>query len=157
MKLYYKLFSILFVIYSCHAELNFLHHYSSLQCHRIVLKSFWYDDLLHNLHFLLLSMFKTVVLLNATKTCVQLFTLIRKVIYLLTTVNSTHLNVEAPNMQTYTKIHTVALYYFHVFYVFIPLETVMTGVHCSHCALELYELITCGILQFTRVIYDEWG
>ncbi len=137
MKLYFKLFSILFVIYSCDAELHFLHHYSSLQCHRIVLKSFWYDDLLHNLHFLLLPMFKTVVLLNATKTCVQLFTLIKKVIYLLTTVNSTHLTVEAAKMQTYTKLHTVALYYFNVF---IPLETVMTGVHCSHCALELYEL-----------------
>ncbi len=134
MKLYFKLFSILFVIYSCDAELNFLHHYSSLQCHRIVLKSFWYDDLLHNLHFLLLPMFKIVVLLNATKTCVQLFTLIRKVIYLLTTVNSTHLTVESP------KMHKTTYSCFILFSCIYSPRNGDAGVHCSHCALELYEL-----------------
>ncbi len=39
-------------------------HYSSLQCHVILQKSFWYADLLVKKHFLLLSMLKTVLLLN---------------------------------------------------------------------------------------------
>ncbi len=30
------------IIYSCDAMLNFQHHYSSLQCHMIPQKSFWF-------------------------------------------------------------------------------------------------------------------
>ncbi len=41
------------VIYSCGAKLNFWHHYSSLQCHMIFQKSFWYD-LVFKKHFFLL-------------------------------------------------------------------------------------------------------
>ncbi len=40
---------------------SLLHHYSSLQCHMILQKSFQYADLLLKVHFLLLSMLKTVV------------------------------------------------------------------------------------------------
>jgi len=47
------------------AKLNFQHHYSSLQCHMILQKSFWYADLLLKKHFLL--MLKTVLLLNTFK------------------------------------------------------------------------------------------
>jgi len=41
------------------AKLSFQHHYSCLQCHMT-----HHVDLLLNKHFLLLSMLKTVVLLN---------------------------------------------------------------------------------------------
>ncbi len=55
----------------CKAKQNFQHHYSSLQCHMILQKSFWFADLLLKKHFLLL--FKTVVLLmvNSTVESVQ--------------------------------------------------------------------------------------
>ncbi len=43
---------------------HFQHHYFSLQCHMIFQKSFEYADLLLMKHSLLLSMLKTVVLLN---------------------------------------------------------------------------------------------
>jgi len=43
------------------SKLNFTHHYSSLQCHMILQKSFWYDDLMLKKHFSLLSMLKTVI------------------------------------------------------------------------------------------------
>ncbi len=33
------------IIYSCEAKLNFQHHYSSLQCHMILQKSFWNAEL----------------------------------------------------------------------------------------------------------------
>ncbi len=51
---------ILNAIYSCDAKLNFQHHYSSLQCHMILQKSFQYADLQLKKHLLLLSMSKTV-------------------------------------------------------------------------------------------------
>ncbi len=41
--LHFNIFSN--VIYCCH-------HYSSLQCHMILQKSFYYDDLLLNIHFI---------------------------------------------------------------------------------------------------------
>ncbi len=44
--------------------LNFQYRYSSLQCHVILQKSFWYADLLLKKHVLLISIIKTVVLLN---------------------------------------------------------------------------------------------
>ncbi len=50
-------------IYSCDGELNFQHHYS-LRCHMIHQKSFYYADLMLKKHLLLLSMLKTVALLN---------------------------------------------------------------------------------------------
>ncbi len=55
-----------FKIYSCDANQNFQHHYSSLQCHMILQKSFRYADLmLKKQHLLLLfSMLKIVVLIN---------------------------------------------------------------------------------------------
>ncbi len=37
-------------MYSCDAKLNFLHHYSSVQCHMIFQKSFWCADLLIRLN-----------------------------------------------------------------------------------------------------------
>jgi len=37
-------------MYSCDAKLNFQHHYSSLQCHMILQKSFKYYDLLLNIN-----------------------------------------------------------------------------------------------------------
>ncbi len=52
------------VIYFCDAQLYFQHHYSSLQCHMILQKSFWYSDLLRKKHFLLLSRLKIVVLFH---------------------------------------------------------------------------------------------
>ncbi len=42
----------------------FQHHYSSLQCHMILHKSFEYADLLLNEHFSLLSILQIVVLLH---------------------------------------------------------------------------------------------
>ncbi len=51
------------ILYFCNAKLNFQHHYSSLQCHMILQKSFLYADLLLKKHFLLLLMLKTVVLI----------------------------------------------------------------------------------------------
>ncbi len=55
---------LLNIIDSYDAKLNFQHHCSSLQCHMILQLSFWYDYLLLNKHFLLLSILKTVVMLN---------------------------------------------------------------------------------------------
>ncbi len=49
------------VIYSCDTMLNYQHHYSSLQCHMILQKSFKYADLLLKKHLWLLSMLKTVL------------------------------------------------------------------------------------------------
>jgi len=43
---------------------NFQHHYSSLQCHMILQKSFQYADFLLKKHLFLFLMLKTVVLLN---------------------------------------------------------------------------------------------
>ncbi len=69
MKKYYTLKYCLLVecIVKCHlflwCKLNFQHHFSSLQCHMILQKSF-YVYLLLKKHFWLLSMLKTVVLLN---------------------------------------------------------------------------------------------
>ncbi len=57
-RIYFK------IIYSCDAKLNFQHHYSSLQCHMILQKSFIYADLVIKKHLLLLLMLKTVVPLN---------------------------------------------------------------------------------------------
>ncbi len=57
-RIYFK------IIYSCDAKLNFQHHYSSLQCHMILQKSFLYADLVIKKHLLLLLMLKTVVPLN---------------------------------------------------------------------------------------------
>ncbi len=47
----------LYTIYSCHGN---QHRYSSLQCHMILQKSFWYADLLKK-HFWLLSMLITLL------------------------------------------------------------------------------------------------
>jgi len=56
------------------SKLSFQHHYTSLQCHMILQKSFLYADLLLRKHFLLLSMLKTVVLLNSfVETMIHLF------------------------------------------------------------------------------------
>ncbi len=52
------------VIYSCDAKLNVQYHYSSLQYHVILQKSFLNADLLLEKHFLLLLMLNTVVMLN---------------------------------------------------------------------------------------------
>ncbi len=41
-------------------NLNFQHHYSGLQCHMILQKSFEYVDLLLKTHFLLISMLKNI-------------------------------------------------------------------------------------------------
>jgi len=66
-KYYYnlkQLFSILIYFLKCHlflAKLNFQHHYSSLQCHMILQKSFPYADLVLKK---LSVMLETVVLLN---------------------------------------------------------------------------------------------
>jgi len=47
------------------AKLNFFRrHYFSLQCHIILQKSLLFVELMHKNHFLLLSIVKTVVLLN---------------------------------------------------------------------------------------------
>ncbi len=46
------------------SKLNFQQHYSSLQCHMIFQKSFWYADLMLKKNFWLLPMLKTVLLLN---------------------------------------------------------------------------------------------
>ncbi len=46
-----EIYIILNIIYSCGAKLNFQHHYSSLH-------------MIHKKHYLLLSMLKTVVLIN---------------------------------------------------------------------------------------------
>ncbi len=43
---------------------DFQHQYSSLQCHMILQKSFYADDLLLKKQLLLLLILKTVVLLN---------------------------------------------------------------------------------------------
>ncbi len=54
-KYYYKvtfLLNILYnVIYFCDAKLYFQHHYSSLQCHMILQKSFHDDNLAPRKHF----------------------------------------------------------------------------------------------------------
>ncbi len=47
-----------------HQSIFFSSHYSSLQCHTILQKSFKYADLLLKKHFLILSMLETVVQLN---------------------------------------------------------------------------------------------
>ncbi len=47
-------------MYSCYAD-----HYSSLQCHMILQKSFSYADLVLNKHVLLLSMLKMNILIEA--------------------------------------------------------------------------------------------
>ncbi len=46
------------------SKLNFQDHYSGLQCHMILQKSFKYTDLLFKKHFWLLSILKTVELLH---------------------------------------------------------------------------------------------
>ncbi len=48
------------------AKLNFQHHYSSLQCHMILQKTFKRANLVLKKHFLLLIMLKTVVLLSTS-------------------------------------------------------------------------------------------
>jgi len=53
------------------SKLNFQHHYSSLQCHMILQKSFEYDDLLLKKYFFML---KTCVLRNNfLETVIQFF------------------------------------------------------------------------------------
>ncbi len=41
-----QIFTYIFFYYFCDAKLNFQHHYSSLQCHMTLQKSYWYADLL---------------------------------------------------------------------------------------------------------------
>jgi len=58
-------------------KLIFQHHYSSLQCHMTLQKSFQYADLLLKAHFFTLSMLKTVVLLNIiVETVIDFFFLV---------------------------------------------------------------------------------
>jgi len=60
-------------MYSCDAKMNFQHHFSSLQCHVILQKSFWYADLVLKKHFVWISMMQTVMLLNVFVVIVHFF------------------------------------------------------------------------------------
>ncbi len=62
--LQFKTIFYLFFFNPVIVKLNFQHHNSSLQCHMILQKSFWYADLLLKKHYLLLSILKTVVWFN---------------------------------------------------------------------------------------------
>ncbi len=55
------------------AKLNIQCHFSSLQCHVILQKSFYYAELLLKKHFLLLSNLKRVVQCNVFVETINLF------------------------------------------------------------------------------------
>ncbi len=79
MKYYYTFF---FIIIPAMTKLNFQHHYSSLQCHMILQKSFKYADLVPKKHLLLLLMSKIFCLIFWCKTYFSRFFKFKRTVFI---------------------------------------------------------------------------